>query len=199
MQSSTSASAVEELVRQRGGKRARCLPLRAPSAPAVMLPRSPACLFSSVGAPWSLPAGLKCGPGREHRAQRVRGARRTCKHGGACNVCGTPSAASDWRKNRSGPSSQEKSRVVRGASAVDSAKRASSDVATGGYAPVDMHPLVVSPSCKTEKNTQQRQVRHKKLRQREAHGDQCRYSACTRCISIVPGECGSRASPERGR
>ena len=33
-----------------------------PSAVATTLPRSPAWRFSSVGAPWSLPAGLKWGP-----------------------------------------------------------------------------------------------------------------------------------------
>ena len=36
--------------------------LATPSAPAVMFPRSPAWRLSSVGAPWSLPAGLKWGP-----------------------------------------------------------------------------------------------------------------------------------------
>lgn len=36
--------------------------LATPSALAITLPRSPACLLSSVGPPCVLPAGLKCGP-----------------------------------------------------------------------------------------------------------------------------------------
>lgn len=36
--------------------------LATPFSSAMMLPKSPACLTASVGAPWSLPAGLKCGP-----------------------------------------------------------------------------------------------------------------------------------------
>jgi len=29
---------------------------------ASILPKSPTCLISSVGAPWVFPKGLKCGP-----------------------------------------------------------------------------------------------------------------------------------------
>lgn len=43
--------------------RASCLvPLATPSESVTMLPKSPTCLFSSSGAPWVLPKGLKWGP-----------------------------------------------------------------------------------------------------------------------------------------
>ena len=73
-----------------------------PSAEAVTLPRSPAWRTASVGAPWVLPAGLKCGPA----PQGVEPIFYACQSSLALACVGS----------------------------------------AGKRAPVDMHPLVVSPN-----------------------------------------------------
>ena len=44
--------------------------LATPLSSATMFPRSPACLFSSLGPPWSFPKGLKWGPALLQPAER---------------------------------------------------------------------------------------------------------------------------------